>query len=1015
VNRYISVVSAFCLALILVNLQLTTPINNLELTDSDVTKFSSHAENIHVEVLQSLNSTGSNKINSVFHSDGHTTACGSFNGSIDSFNISATSDDDLFVFGIDGPNEWHLQITGIGDQSCSRVLILDSGYILISGYFSGSITFENDTTISEGYGAFLIIYDHVLGEIVSSHVSDGPGNDRFLGITELSNGNIVAVGQVSGILTNVTDSEHNYDCSSLCGYSGIFDSNLILKKSLYSYGDSSVTLQDVVEVGQTLDFIVIGNYLETLRFNESSIIPRSSQGGSDIFVAKIDAYGKWNHVDCLGGIGFDRPHSIAKYGSQFIVSGYGESSEATQLNTSTGDEYSGGIGGKDNLLIKINSVPIIEDVAIFGTEQNDGAGDLDVMDDGNIITTGYFGSSIQHNGSSYGVTNSSNLFYLKYDFINKNFINLLVSEGNTNSNGRGNGIVAVDEAIIVGGRISAPDTSLAGFSASGFGNSGILVLIQDDSDEDGIIDSVDNCRFVFNTNQIDYDLDDIGDLCDSDKDDDGVNNADDECPVGVLGTGSYDPLADPDQDGCHSTLPSGTGEDTDDDNDGIDDINDGCPSGVIGIGDYQSQNDRDADGCHDNLPPNGGEDNDDDGDNISDDVDACTSSKSIIFSQLWSDYDGDGCHDLEDDDDDKDGIDDDDDDCQYEYGTSTIMRIGCPDNDYDKWPNTLDDCPELFGSSDKATKKGCPDSDGDGWADLIDSFEYENTQWFDSDSDGYGDNQTGYLADSCPHVSGTSNEDRFGCIDSDSDGFSDPTLWWEVEQGADAFVDDITQWSDSDNDGYGDNPNGNYPDTCPNVIGSSNKESIFGCIDSDKDGYDDFSDDFVDDINQWNDSDGDGFGENHHGMIFDSCPTIFGLSSEDRFGCEDSDEDGYSDPDDSWFVVDGADNFVDNITQWSDLDKDGYGDNQNGDQPDSCPSKSGTSSDNEVYGCIDEDNDSIADEFDNCLDDKQNYCWDGIKAGDSTLVKAKGVNIIVAVIICLMLVLKWKAAIIKPE
>ena len=61
----------------------------------------------------------------------------------------------------------------------------------------------------------------------------------------------------------------------------------------------------------------------------------------------------------------------------------------------------------------------------------------------------------------------------------------------------------------------------------------------------------------------------------------------------------------------------------------------------------------------------------------------------------------------------------------------------------------------------------------------------------------------------------------------------------------------------------------------------------------------------------------------------DDCPDYDGSSSEDRIGCLDSDGDGWSDPDENWTISDGADAFVNESTQWSDLDKDGYGDNSN--------------------------------------------------------------------------------------
>lgn len=62
-------------------------------------------------------------------------------------------------------------------------------------------------------------------------------------------------------------------------------------------------------------------------------------------------------------------------------------------------------------------------------------------------------------------------------------------------------------------------------------------------------------------------------------------------------------------------------------------------------------------------------------------------------------------------------------------------------------------------------------------------------------------------AETCLNGSGTSTEDREGCLDSDGDGWSDPDPGWAAhpEGEADAFVNEPTQWLDLDGDGWGDN------------------------------------------------------------------------------------------------------------------------------------------------------------------------------------------------------------------
>ena len=109
---------------------------------------------------------------------------------------------------------------------------------------------------------------------------------------------------------------------------------------------------------------------------------------------------------------------------------------------------------------------------------------------------------------------------------------------------------------------------------------------------------------------------------------------------------------------------------------------------------------------------------------------------------------------------------------------------------------------------------------------------------------------------------------------------------------------DPSQWTDSDGDGYGDNPAGTNGDQFPN------------------------------DGTQWEDTDGDGYGDNATGNSR-TIPT-------DGTQWEDSDGDGYGDNP----TGNNADAFPQDSTQWEDSDGDGYGDNQAGNDPDAFPQDS---------------------------------------------------------------------------
>ena len=281
-----------------------------------------------------------------------------------------------------------------------------------------------------------------------------------------------------------------------------------------------------------------------------------------------------------------------------------------------------------------------------------------------------------------------------------------------------------------------------------------------------------------------------------------------------------------------------------------------------------------------------------------------------------------------------------------------------------------DACPNLWGDSYE-DRLGCPDRDGDGWSDPdgewekhpdgdADAFPDDPSQWRDTDGDGYGDNASGTNPDDCTGEAGQSYEDRVGCPDMDGDGWSN---------GGDAMPVDPTQWQDRDGDGYGDNMEGNNPDAFPD---DSTQWS-----DSDGDGYGDnpiglSGDWFPDDPTQWHDFDGDEWGDNPNGTRGDACPGETGpkpKSSSDEGdpatrGCPDRDADGVPDP---------IDAFPDDPFQWEDSDGDGWGDSQAVPNGDDCIDVPGNSSKSNLQGCPDADRDGWADEIDEFPNDS--YQW----------------------------------------
>ena len=215
----------------------------------------------------------------------------------------------------------------------------------------------------------------------------------------------------------------------------------------------------------------------------------------------------------------------------------------------------------------------------------------------------------------------------------------------------------------------------------------------------------------------------------------------------------------------------------------------------------------------------------------------------------------------------------------------------------------------------------------------------------------------------------------FADIDEDNDGYN------TTDQGdglVDAFPSEGSQWNDTDNDGFGDNPAPAFqPDACITVAGTSTQDR-FGCPDADADGWSDDGDLYPANPLQWADSDGDSYGDNYY---FDLNGAQLHMNqSGDAFPDDatqwndtDGDERGDNYQNASWdnfrapewpgqllTVATNVDVFPLDRTQWSDADGDWVGDEQMSDRADGCPTVWGNSQFDRL-GCLDTDGDGWSD------------------------------------------------------
>jgi len=264
---------------------------------------------------------------------------------------------------------------------------------------------------------------------------------------------------------------------------------------------------------------------------------------------------------------------------------------------------------------------------------------------------------------------------------------------------------------------------------------------QADSDGDGVGDLCDNCPSIPNPGQEDSDQDSPnyasipvdqhafarercladpgcgGDACDNDDDNDGILDAEDNCPL----------HSNPGQEDQGELLVGQTA-------DGIGDACDNCPN-VANPGQEDADFDGLGDAC-DNCPTDANPRNTEPTDcnkngKIEDGSDGTVNRGEGIGQQC--DVDGDGIGDICDPDDDGDGI-----------------------------PDDVDNCP-LISNSDQS------DTDGDGVGDVCDNCrQWANPEQYDFDGDGVGDG-----CDNCIDTHNPGDPDPQQQDDKDGDGVGD--------------------------------------------------------------------------------------------------------------------------------------------------------------------------------------------------------------------------------------------------
>ena len=713
------------------------------------------------------------------------------------------NDKDGFLAFSNESNEWYFS-TSFGssgvDQVDSIAMLSDGDLIVGGSYCLGSAglacnmtlgalpTLDKEDSFDEG-NAFLARYDMDVGWIWA--VSIGNSQDLFLSDLYVDPYDTI---HASVLFRDILD----INGTILLGSSEpslalmMFDENGIFESghsAMSDLGIDSVGGFCQNSIGET--FIAL-SFVGEISFEESGSI--ESVGGSDIVVAKYDA-NDWQWLQHAGSVNDDRAYGCIS-GEDQSIQVYG----SFEGNATFGTDYTGSPQWVDGYIATLDTYGSWNGLTTEG-----GIG----YDSFNAAYRTASGSSIFAGVTTHGFTLGTEVL-ADYDQDTSYYgTDIFLAERDT---------TGAWEWSLVGGSEGQDDVyeiypsseggSLLAFSfedSGSFGSHNITSVgwfdggvwhYETDIDGDGILDGIDNCPRDANSLQLNFDADEQGNECDPDDDNDGIADELDACARGQMGWLSTQ-WTDHDSDGCRDS-----DEDFDDDNDTVFDHLDSCQKGPIGWistpetdveGDGCSDFDSDGDGLvdqMDNCPTivNEGQENldndnfgdpcdsDEDGDGIENTNDLCPRDLSSWNSEVFNDWDRDGCLDsLNDFDDDNDGV--------LDMMSSTPIdqcpkgvigwnssdrdldwdQDGChddgedADDDNDGFEDVFDICPRgLIGSVLPSQ-----DADADGCVDGVEDI--------DDDADGVLNE-----ADLCARTPLSTIVDGDGCsalqADSDSDG-----------------------------------------------------------------------------------------------------------------------------------------------------------------------------------------------------------------------------------------------------
>ncbi len=337
---------------------------------------------------------------------GNTYVTGHFSGSamFGSTTLTSQGSDDVFVAKLNSSGEWlWAQRAGGSSYEIGYDVAVDTvGNVYIIGCFNGSASFGSTTFTSGGYSDVFVAKLNTAGEWLWAQRAGGLGDDYGFGVgidasgntyiggcfydlAMLGNTTLIGEGESDMFVAKLNSSGEWLWAESAGGINEEWGSSIAVD----SYGTTSIT-------GYFYDSATFG--IETL----------TSEGGADVFVARLNSTGDWLWAISGGGIDDALGNGIAidAAGNTYITGNYYNS--VTFGSTILTNE------GYSNVFVaKLNSIgDWLWAESAVGTDINDGIG-ITVDPNGHIYIVGNFIGSISFDSITLNSVGSYDVFVAK--------------------------------------------------------------------------------------------------------------------------------------------------------------------------------------------------------------------------------------------------------------------------------------------------------------------------------------------------------------------------------------------------------------------------------------------------------------------------------------------------------------------------------------------------------------------------------------------------------------------------